>query len=335
MLEKTQAYFFFGLLAVVAIIVFFIALPYLPALIFAIALAVIFQPLYARLQKISLGQRRLAAWLTLLIVAVVVLLPLSLIGFQIVKEAGSAYGQLSGGSGGLQGTLDRLAPHLGASYQAGLQKVLNWMVDSVGTLFSNTLSVLLNVFICFIALYYFLVDGPKIYAWLLNLSPLPENYDNMIVDRMSRTMNSVIRGTLVVCLLQGILVGLGFAIFGLSNPALWGSATAVAALIPGIGAALVIVPAGIYLLITTSATAGIGFLVAELLAMFFVANILGPNLMRRGAKIHPLLIFIAVIGGLSVFGPLGFLIGPLALSLLLSLLEIYSIIRKVESKGAA
>lgn len=333
MLEKTQAYFFFGLLAIVALLVLFIVLPYLPALVFAAALAVAFYPLYERILKISLGQRQLAGWLTLLIVALVVFIPLSIISFQIVQEARNAYGQFaSGGLDSLANTISKFAPSAAVNYQDGMQKVLSWMVGSVGTLFSNAFTVFLNVFICLIALYYFLIDGEKLYAWLINLSPLPKNYDTMILERMSRTMNSVIRGTLVVCVLQGLLVGIGFAVFELPNPTLWGSATAVAALIPGIGAALVIFPAALYLFLTSGVSYGLGFLVLELLAMVFIANILGPHLMRRGAKIHPLLIFISVIGGLAFLGPLGFLVGPLAMSLFLELLEIYTTIQRAENK---
>jgi predicted PurR-regulated permease PerM len=136
----------------------------------------------------------------------------------------------------------------------------------------------------------------------------------------------------VIALLQGVIAGVGFFLFGLPNPALWGSTAAISALIPGVGTSLVLIPAVIYVMIFGSPVQGIGLLLWSLLAVGLVDNLLGPRLMRKGAKIPQFAIFIAVMGGLAVFGPLGFVIGPLVFSLLFTLLDIYSSLRDLARK---
>jgi predicted PurR-regulated permease PerM len=338
MLEKTQTYFFFSLLAIVALIAFVIALPYLPAIVFAAALAVVFRPLYERLLK-SLRGRRLAAWVTIVLVAVIVFVPLTLIGIQVASEAHVLYDHISkNGLNGLpsgellKNTLGRVIPSFTSDSQAIAEKTLNWFLGSAGFFVSHILTVFLNLFICVIALFYFLADGASVREWIVVFSPLPKQYDEMILDRLSRTVASVFRGTLVIALLQGVIAGIGFVIFGVPNPALWGTAAAIAALIPGVGTSLVLIPAILYALIFKDMPHAVGLAVWAFAAIGLVDNILGPRLMRRGAKIHPFVIFIAVLGGLAFFGPLGFIIGPLVFSLLFTLFDIYASIHELQGR---
>ncbi len=339
MLEKTQSYFFFGLLALVILVAFVIAFPYLPALVFACALAVIFRPLYERVLKRVRGKEALAAWLTILIVIAIVLVPLMSVGFQVFNEARTFYGHLAQNGlegfragGALQEAVGRVAPSLSDNSKELGQKILSWMVGSAGLFFGHAVTVLLNIFICFIAFFYFLTDGKRIRDWLVMFSPLPENYDNMILDRLSRTVASVIRGTLVIASLQGMLTGIGFWLFGIPNPALWGSTAAISALIPGVGTSLVLIPAVLYAFIFGNPLHALGLLAWSLIAVGLIDNFLGPRLIHRGAKIHPFAIFISVMGGLAVFGPLGFVIGPLVFSLLFTLFDIYGSIHEIERK---
>lgn len=342
MTEKAQTYFFFGLLAVAAVLTFFVVSPYLPAIIFAAALAVMFQPVFLRFQKIFHGRTRPAAWLTLFAALLIVFIPLAFIGYQAVREGELAYAHIANGglqdlpiSQSLKDAVQKVVPSFAADYQAMAQKLLDWMLGSAGFLFAHVITVLLNVFICFIALYYFLADGAAIHAWIIRFSPLPEKYDSLILDQLNRTVTSVIRGTLVIATLQGILAGIAFTIFGVPNPVLWGSAAAISALIPGIGTSLVLIPATIYLLLFRSLWQGLGLLIVALFAVGLVDNILSPQLIKRGARIHPFVIFISVIGGLSLFGPLGFIVGPLVMSLLIGLLDIYASLGRLEDKKTA
>lgn len=337
--EKAQLYFFFGLLAVAAVVTFFIISPYLPAIIFAAALAVMFQPIFKRFERLLGGHTTIAAWLTLFAVLIIVFIPLGIIGYQAVLEGENVYRHISSGgfdalpiSQGFKDIVQKFAPSFAADYQNIAQKLLDWVLSSAGFIFSHIITVLLNVFICFIALYYFLADGGKVHAWITKMSPLPDEYDSMIMDRLSRTVSSVIRGSLVIAMIQGLLAGIAFAVFGVPNPVLWGGTAAISALIPGIGTSLVLIPATIYLLLFKGLWQGLGLLIVALFAVGLVDNILSPQLIKRGARIHPFAIFISVIGGLSLFGPLGFIVGPLVVSFLFGLLDIYASFDSLETK---
>lgn len=335
-MEKTQAYFFFGLLALVALISFFIVLPYLPAIVFAAALAVVFRPVHDRFTAMFKSER-LSAWLTLVFVLVIVLIPLVFVGFEVITEAKSVYADISqkgltGFSVGplLQQTLSRISPSLADNSEEILKNAMSWTVSSAGAIFSGTVTVLINIFIAFMALYYFLVGGKKLNAWILRFSPLPDKYDSMIMARLTRTVASVIRGTLVIAIIQGTLAGIGYRFFGVPNPSLWGSITAISALIPGVGTSLVLIPSIIYLFLAGKTVGAFGLLAWAVIAVGLIDNFLGPRLVNRGARIPEFAIFIAVIGGLALFGPLGFLMGPLVMSLLFTLLDIYGSIQSIE-----
>ena len=173
------------------------------------------------------------------------------------------------------------------------------------------------------ALFYLLRDGRKLKNDIVMLSPLADNYDEKIFLKLRQAIRSIVLGSLVVGLVQGILTGIGFYLFGVPNPALWGSFAVIAALIPGIGTSLVIVPGIIYLFFVTSHLQALGMFIWGLVAVGLVDNFLGPMLVNRGVRVHPFLILLSVIGGLAYFGPIGFIAGPLVVALLVALLEIY------------
>ena len=116
----------------------------------------------------------------------------------------------------------------------------------------------------------------------------------------------------------------GIWIFGIPNATLWGSIAAIAALIPSVGTSLVVLPGVLYLFLFGERFAALGLMIWGMTAVGLIDNILGPHLMKRGIAIHPFFILLSVLGGLGLFGPVGFLIGPLILALLFALLDIYA-----------
>ena len=155
-------------------------------------------------------------------------------------------------------------------------------------------------------------------------------HDETIFNKLALAINSVVRGNLAVAIIQGILTAVGFTIFGVPNAVLWGSVAAITALIPGIGTALVIFPAIIFLFISGEALSAFGLLLWGVMAVGLIDNFLGPKLASRGMRLHPFLILLSIFGGIGFFGPIGFLLGPIILSLLFALLEIYSLISKAK-----
>ncbi len=341
-MDTRNNYFFIGLLLAVIILAALIYLPFLTPIVIAAVLAVVFGQIHQWLiRKVFRNNERssLAALATLGIITIVVLIPVFLIAGKIYSEVQGMYTFITdeGGRSQVINFINVLVDKVSSSFfgiytgysfdslnaTEYIQKGLAWLFSNLDTLFTSLARVLLSLFIMFLALFYFLRDGREFKRQIIALSPLGDTDDEHIFNKLEQATYSIVAGSLAVGLIQGILTGVGFAIFGVPNPAVWGSIAAVAALIPGIGTSLVVIPGILYLLFTSSTVYAVGLLVWGLLAVGLIDNILGPILIRRGVKIHSFLILLSVLGGLAFFGPIGFVLGPLVLALLFALLEIY------------
>lgn len=338
--EQVRPYFLiiaiFGVLAL-ATVVFW---PFLKPLALAAVFAVVLQGLYKRTDRLFGNLPSVAALVTVIVAVVVILLPLSLVGALVGEQARDLYVSLETGSGRstLAGVLhqademvSRIAPSLGgfsndisASIDGYAKDSLQWIAGHAGDIFSGVSKLLLSFFIFFIALYYLLKDGTRVRRLLVELSPLRDQEDERVLNRLELAVNSVIKGNLVIALVQGVLTTIGFTLFGVPNAVLWGTVAAVAALIPGIGTGLVFIPAVAFLLLTGATVSALGLLVWGALGVGLIDNLLGPKLVGRGMQLHPLLVLLSVLGGLIYFGPAGIFLGPLTVSLLLALLSIYA-----------
>jgi predicted PurR-regulated permease PerM len=204
-----------------------------------------------------------------------------------------------------------------------VQNFLEWSFANLDSIFSSVTRLAFQIFIMLFALFYLLRDGGKFRDSIIALSPLADKYDERVILKLKQAIKSVVAGSLVVSLIQGVLTGLGFYVFGVPNPALWGSFAVVAALIPGFGTSLVLIPGIAYLFFTTTSIHALGLLIWSIIAVSLIDNYLGPILIKRGVQIHPFIILLSVMGGLIFFGPIGFIAGPLVVALLAALLEIY------------
>jgi len=328
--KNIQSIFFGALLVGVAALVFGVFRPYLAILIVAAILAYITQPIYRRFVKLLFGQEVLAAMLTILFSACAILIPLGLLATQVVTESRGMYADLSDNKDVYLDALNRfvvqyvqpLAPKSNINLQATMQQVVGWVFTHLGSLFSSTLEFLFGILLGGVAFFYFLKDGKQFVRGCISLSPLPDADDRVIFHRLGEAVSSVVKGSLLIAIIQGTLSGIGFAIFGVPNAALWGSIAAICALVPGVGTSLVLVPGIIYLVVTGHGPAAIGLTAWGALAVGLIDNILGPYVVGKGARLHPLLVLFAVLGGISFFGALGFLFGPLTVSLFAALLDL-------------
>jgi predicted PurR-regulated permease PerM len=337
-----QLSFFFSIFGLTLILGFLIFKPYLNILVLAGMFAIIFNPVYQKLLVKFGGKREgVAAVLTVLLVAVILGTPLGFLGTRVVSEAGSLYGRFGDAAGtdepvfgtiemssnpiirNAQEKFNGLLTRVSADLDTYAQVTGTWLVEHAGPFFQGVAQFTLAVFLWFLSVYYFLREGGRIRALLVKFSPLSDRYDLEIVNRVVTSVKSVIGGSLIVALLQGILAGVGFAIFGVPTPAIWGLFAVFAALIPTIGTALVTLPAVAFLVLTGHSFAAIGLLVWGVLIVGGIDNIVRPKLLERGVKVHPLTILLSVLGGLAFFGPVGFLTGPIIVSLLSEFLNIY------------
>lgn len=333
--RKYEFYVLSVVLVAIFVVVYFILRPFFNPLVLAASSALFFQPLYKQMARLTRGRRGLAAFITTVAVIVLFLLPLVFLGIQIFHESGQLYISLTDGNGmdGLMGAFENLIARLRIvvpipegfelDFNQYLREGSDIITRNLGSIFSSVGRLLTSVFIFLIAFYFFLKDGYKLKKYFIALSPLTDSNDELILNRLRLAISSVIKGGLSLGIIQGILTGIGCALFGVPNPVLWGSAAAIASLIPGIGTALVLVPAIIYLFLTGSAFSALGLLVWGMTAVGLIDNLLGPRLVGRGMQLHPLVVFLSVLGGLAFFGPLGFLLGPLVMSLCFALIEMY------------
>lgn len=336
----SELYFLLILLAGILILVFLIFKPFLLALILAVVFATVFEPLRKKIFGLTKNKESLTALLATGSVLIIVIAPIVFLGTQIFQEALGLYSSLTinDGAKDISRIIDDVARDLARfspvpiefsfDIDQYLKQGLSWLIQHLGPFFSNIAKLMLGIFVFLAALYYLFKDGYKFKRTIVAISPLQNIHDEIIFNKLGLAINSVIRGNLTVAFVQGILTAIGFTIFGVPNAALWGSVTVIAALIPGVGTALVLIPAVIYLFIIGKTIFAIGLIIWGMTAVGLVDNFLGPKLASRGIQIHSFLILLSILGGVGFFGPLGFLLGPLVLSLLFALLEIYFSISK-------
>ncbi|MDP2629167.1 MAG: AI-2E family transporter [Candidatus Harrisonbacteria bacterium] len=338
--RRIQVGFFFILFALALVLSFFIFRPYLNILILSGTFAIIFYPLYRRLHK-KLGGNwpRLSSLTTILVILIIVLLPLTLLSIQLVIEGQDLFSRLQEDTLDIQvelpfaqtnQTIARWELNINefleretASLDEYVERGRTLLEENAGLIFKSIGGAFIAFFVWVLSLFYFFKDGHKIKKVAVSASPLKDSYDYEIIQRLITAVKSVVGGTLLVALLQGILLALGFLIVGIPTPFIWGAVAVITALIPNVGTALVSGPGVIYLLLTNNIVGAIILLVWSMFIVGTLDNILRPILIERGINIHPLLILLSVLGGLALFGPIGFITGPLIITLLSEFGRIY------------
>jgi predicted PurR-regulated permease PerM len=331
--SQAENYFFFTSIILVAALVVLVFLPELNVIALGITFAVLFEPLYRLLLRLMPRWETLAALLVVLVSIILILGPFVFFGFQLFAEAQGFYTSIASGTSFpvvqyLAARLQSISPSLGLNLNFYLQQAAGIFVNNIGRIFSGIASVVITFFLSLFALFYFLKDGGKFYASVLKKSPFPREHTEILSQKLQVVMASIIRGSLLGAAVYGIVIGLGFFIFGIPSAILWGAVGAVAAFVPVIGVWMVVLPGVLWLLAMGSFAQAIGLLVWMVLVSIAIENFLRPWFVGRTAGIHPLLVLFSVLGGLSFFGPIGLLLGPLALGLFLALLEISPLLAK-------
>ena len=325
---------FFLVIAVLALVfTYFIFKPYLTALFLALVIFIVFKPVHKKIVGALGGRPNLSSALTVVVISALILVPFAVFGSILFDEATDLYqrianneiraGLLARASDSVENFIGRFAPRAEIELEDYIGNTLGFVVKNFNQVFSGLFQVAVNLFVMVLGLFFLFRDGDKLKTNLLALSPLPDAYDLDIFDHVERAVNSVVRGYLFIGLIQGLLTGFGFAIFGVPNAALWGAVAAVTSLIPVIGTAAVLIPGIAYLFFGGHLGATAGLLVWGVIAVGLVDNILAPIFIERGIKIHPFLILLSLLGGLSFFGLTGFLAGPVILSIFVTLIHLY------------
>lgn len=322
---------FFVLLGIMAFICLMIIWPFWQMLALSGILAVLFYPFYQKINR-DIRSPNLAAFITILIVILIALLPMWLIGQLLFNEMVDVYNKFRLGElvldksqiiAHLPEQLKIVAQSLSNDITVMISRVTGSAFASVSSLLSNIASFFLSLFLLVFMLFYFLRDGAKIKAMAMELSPLTEVYDKILIERLEAAVSGVVKGSFLVALIQGTVATIGFLIFGVPQPVLWGAFTVLAALVPTVGTSLSIIPAVIYLFLTGHTGAGIGMAIWGAVAVGTIDNIVSPRIVGLRVKTPELLTLLAILGGIHLFGFFGFLFGPILMSVFVTLTNIY------------
>ncbi|MDY7037426.1 MAG: AI-2E family transporter [Thermodesulfobacteriota bacterium] len=215
-------------------------------------------------------------------------------------------------------TLQGLATSIGKNVGLFLSKQL-------GSIASNMLSFLIHFFLMMLIIYYLFRDGVRLKDYISDLLPFPLEQQELVVNKFREMGRAVILGNGLSGIMQGILGGFGFYLFGLGSPFLWGTVIAFMAFLPIIGASIIFIPATVLLFIQGKTGMAIGYLAYNACYSAIIEYLVKPRLIGKGMHMAPLLVFIGILGGLKLFGILGIIYGPLIITIFLTLAEIYRI----------
>ena len=331
----------FLLVLVLAITATFLAMvrSFLLAILLAAILSALAAPLYARLERLVRGRRGLASLLTLLLLLVLGVAPLlGLVGvvtaeaFRVTASARPWVEQQLAQPDLLMERLrglpfaDALLP-----YRAEILTKAGELVGRLGTLLMQSLSAatrgtlgfFLQLGFVFYAMYFFLMEGRGILARLREHLPLDDADAQRLLDRFVSVTRAILRGILVIGILQGTLAGAGLAAAGIEGAVFWGVVMVVLSILPVIGTALVWIPAVILLFLEGRVLASVLLAVWCGAVVGSIDNFLRPRLIGRDTKMHELLVFFGTLGGISLFGAVGLLLGPIVAALFVTVWEIW------------
>lgn len=324
--------FFFMLLALAGWLVWLVLSPFLPALALAAAAVIICYPVYERILRYTPRHNKsLASALSTLVVLILIIIPVLYVSSVVVSEAVSFYRNIIEADeffltrylGDLESFMQTQMPGFELNLTDQFRQGAQWFVGNLGAIFAGTATTLFMLLLSIVGMFYLFRDGWEFTRWLVRVSPLPDMEDEVILSRLALAVRSVVTGVVLVSIIQGVAAAVGFSLFGIDRAILWASIAAIAALLPGIGTMVIMVPAIIYLFVIGNVLNAIGLLIWAAFAVVLIDNFVGPYLMSRGNKLHPFLILLSVLGGIAMFGPIGFVIGPVLVSLFMVLLELY------------
>jgi predicted PurR-regulated permease PerM len=222
--------------------------------------------------------------------------------------------------------IDKLEPYrteIIARLGESAGKVGGFLVTSLADATKGTVAFFFYLIIMLYAMFFFLKDGRQLLDKILYYTPLSHEDKERMLDRFVSVTRATLKGTLAIGLLQGFLAGVAFAVVGLKGAAFWGAIMAVLSIIPGIGAALVWVPAVAYLLVKGALAKALGLAIWCAAVVGSADNVLRPRLVGQDTKMPDLLILLSTLGGIFLFGAAGFIIGPIIAALFVTVWDIY------------
>ena len=331
----------FLILLVVAISAAFLAMirMFLLTILLAAIFAAMARPLYLRLQRWMWGRRALASVATILLLLVLVIAPLAgLVGIvtteavRVTRNVRPWIERALDEPSLIDAAIERFPflEHL-EPFREEIITRGGELVGGAGTLLANALSVattstVLFFFYLFVLLYsmfFFLTEGPRMLDSMMQYLPLGEDDKRRMLDKFASVTRATLKGTALIGVLQGVLAGVAFWAVGIDGAVFWTTLMIVLSILPGIGGALVWVPAAVLLIVQGAIWSGVGLAVYCGVVVGSVDNLLRPRLVGRDTKMHDLLILFSTLGGIALFGVSGFIVGPILAALFVTVWEMF------------
>jgi len=341
--HKNKRLFFFLIWGITAFVVFKVLQGYLSLIFISIMYSIIVYPLYFWLTKKLHRMHRLATIITIVVSFFIIIVPLIIAGNLFINEALrfketiaidtetsltsidryiSLANDLTSKIPGLRGAIEpEQVEHVVRQAAQNLSKFLLSKAIQIG---SSSVNIITNFFLFLITIYFTIPQIPHIKDKLKNLSPLDDKIDQMYIDRATAMMMSLLKGTFLIAIVQGIIGGLLLWIAGVDYILTLTIAMVILAVLPVIGTAFVTIPIGLFFLASGNIFGGAVILLGQIIIMSNIDNILRAELAARDTPLHPVLLLLSIIGGIQLFGPLGFIYGPIIMILFMTSLEIYT-----------
>jgi Predicted permease len=310
------------LIVVLGAVVAYAIAPYASGLLGAAILYVIGAPIHRRLSRL-IGAHAAAA-LVLVLLAVLIILPGAWLLNLVIVQAPIMLRNLQNST-----FLTRLSDlrvdgvDLGAQIASASGALISWLSGHAIGFFGSATRSALNLVIAFFALYYLLISASTAWRWVAAFLPFSKESNEQLRERFTSITEAMLLGTALTAVLQGALIGFGFWMVGLSNAVFWGVITAFASVLPVLGSALVWLPGAIVLLAQQRFGAAIALLITGGLLASNLDNVVRPVVYRKVSDVHPLTTLVGAFAGVSLFGLVGLLLGPLAITYFFELIDIY------------
>ncbi|MBI4387888.1 MAG: AI-2E family transporter [Candidatus Omnitrophica bacterium] len=342
--EQLISLFFIALLLFVVVEVIQIFSPFFTAIFWGAIIAFAFYPLYQNLKRPLKKRETLAAALMTILIFLVVVPPVVFLLINLAGQAIELYNLVS--SYVREGGLERLIEQVRSfawiqSIEAKLfqwepvkLQMTEWLLNlartvgnfgagQIGDLTKNFFFIVLNVFLTYVLVFVFLLDGEKIYSFFYGLAPLETKNKKYIFGQINETFSAVIRGQLLTSLAQAMIAGIVFWALGLPVPIFFAAVTFLAGMIPVVGASFIWFPFVIYLIALGQYEKAMVLFVLGVLGISLIDNILKPALIGEKTKLPYFLLFFGVMGGIKIFGLMGIFLAPAVLSLFFALVKIF------------
>jgi len=345
--ELYRRTFFTIIFLVIILVSFLIIKPFLTAVLTGIILSYIFFPVYSKIYKKILN-KNISSLITSILVILIITLPLFFILNTISKEAYTTY-LLSKQRITNENILTECKPEdktvckisnfisdkmndpqTKYYFDSSIKGITTKITESISGLLFSIPIFMLDLFIVLFVMFFLFKDGKILIDKIERIMPLKDKYRKHVFKKLNNMAYAVIYGSIIIAIIQGTLGGIGFLIFGLPSPLLWGMAMIFASLIPYIGSSIIWFPASLILLFdgyissdTTLIIKGILLLLYGIFIVGTIDNILKPKIIGDKAGIHPVLVLLGVVGGLNLLGFIGIVIGPIILAMLLTFVDIY------------